>query len=401
MAAAKLTQSSNSGRSHNKRVGGWVVPLLLIVALFQNYYDIVSVMNGGVLKLYKIEGPVWIRFTKDVTYIFIIVSILYYAFRTRTKAFGFVFCSVFLICVMLALISSQMDDPLTAVIGLRWATPLLIFLIAVCWSQDFDGAKAIPWAYTGMLICLGLQFYQLFYMPPVYGTIFGLSARTPGIFLAPNSASFFGCALAAFIHVYSRTAFKHLLISSIIAFAISALAQSGTGIVVCFALLMQTFFSRLQLVLFVAVGISIPMIFSNLDRVLNRDDFVEISGGGRIDRLNDIIQESAFSFDNFGFYTNAANLADENSEYRVAVDSLVASMIGNFGITFLAIIVLLGLFIFKNFRDVNLKIVFSPLIVFTMFSFTTIIFEAYPMNIVLVLALWGAVKMSQPRNRIN
>lgn len=377
-----------------KRVGAWCVPLIMLFALFQNYYDLQAVMAGESLKLYQAQGPLIIRALKDVSYFLIAIAIVFHAYREHKNPFGVTFFAVLTICLSLAIVSIGEHDALTAALGLRWAAPLILFIMMKDWARDFDGRKAMPWIYGGMLVCLTLQIYQLFNMPPVYGTIFGLSARTPGIFLAPNTASFFGCACAAFIHVYSRNSFRHSMAASLLAVAISALAQSGTGVVVCFALLLQSFFARAQALVVLAMVLIVPAIFANLDTLLSRDGFVELSGGGRIDRFWEIVQDSAFAFNNFGYYTNAAGLADEASQFRKAVDSLVASMIGNFGLTLVFVLVTLFLFIYRNFHGATLKLVFSPIIVFVIFAFTTIIFEAYPMNILLGLAFWGTRNLS-------
>ena len=379
-------------------VGYWVVPLLLVFALFQNYSDIQSVMSGESLKLYQVQGSLAIRAMKDISYLFIIIALFYYNFKEKSASISMSFTLLLGLSIILAAISIGKHDLLTAVLGLRWVTPLLIFILLKDWALRYQGARAIPWVFAGMLICVGVQIYQLFNMPPVYGTIFGLSARTPGIFLAPNSASFFGCACAAFISVYSGGRFKYNASAGALAFMISALAQSGTGIVVSLFLLLQIFLRRSQVVLFGAIGVAMIWVAPNLDTLLSRDRFTELSGGGRIDRFTEIVSEAAFSLNNFGFYTNAANLADELPQYRKAVDSLIASFVGNFGATTALALAIVILFIFQYFKSIKFSTVSATLVVFVIFSFTTIIFEAYPMNILLALSFWGARNMSIARN---
>lgn len=376
------------------RVGAWCIPIILMAALIQNYSEIQSVMSGEALKLYQVQGPIIVRALKDLTYISIIIAILLHSVQKKLQPISIGMFIIFAISIFLSVRSIEEHDLLTAAIGIRWITPLLIFMFARFWVLDFEGEKSIYWIYAALLICFSLQVYQLFNMPPVYGTIFGFSARTPGIFLAPNSASFFGCACAAYIHVFSRGRFAHLLLSTVLASLITALAQSGTGAVVCVALLLHTFFARSPAVVLTFLALAIPATFANLDAILGRDSFVELSGGGRIERFQEIVQQSAFEFNNFGYYTNAANLADKNPQFRFAVDSLWASIIGNYGLFSLFIIVTFFFFLKKNFSGMKFIFYFSPLLVFFMFSFTTIVFEAYPMNILLILAIWGARKLS-------
>lgn len=379
------------------KTGAWLVPLLLITALTQNYSELQSLMDGGRLFLSEIQGPIFVRLLKDLVYISVIFSVAAYSFTRKKNPLTVESAAIVLLIIVSFFLSFSKNDLLTSVIGLRWATPLLIFLFIHAWSSSFDGTKSLLWIYLGILICLLLQIYQLFYMPPVYGTIFGLSARAPGMFIAPNSTSFFGCACAAFVHVFARGNFRHLLTSTILAVLITALAQSGTGAIVCVAFLLHTFFTGSRIIIIVFFVILAPAVFFNLDGLLGRDSFVELSGGGRIERFAAIVRASAYDLGNFGYYTNASNLADANPQFRYAVDSLWASMIGNFGVFAPFVIGFVAIFVFRQMRGVDLDLAFSPMIVFFAFSFTTIIFEAYPMNIIVILSIWGAKKIASER----
>lgn len=369
--------------------------------MFQNYFDLQSIMSGESLKLYEAQGPLILRASKDITYLFIIIALLYYSYNNEQRDIGYSFSLLLIICLILFVVSAGKHDWLTAALGLRWITPLLIFMLMKDWVRKYDGFRGVAWVYAGMLICVGVQIYQLFNMPPVFGTIFGLSARTPGFFLAPNTASFFGCTCAVFVSVFGRGNFKHKAAGAVIAFAISALAQSGTGIVVSAFLLLHVFLARSQAILFFAVGLAFLWILPNLDALLSRDGFTALSGGGRIDRFNEIVSESAFSLNNFGYYTNAANLADSMSQYRKAVDSLIASFIGNFGALTALVVTIITLFVFQNFKGTKIENISSTLFVFSVFAFSTIIFEAYPMNIILALSFWGARNISLQSNEVN
>ena len=381
-------------------VGWWVVPILIISALFQNYYDLESVMSGEFLKLNQAQGPIAIRAMKDFSYIVIFTAALTYISRNMQIHFGIPFMFMVILCIVLFFLSLQNHGLLTAGLGLRWALPLLIFMALKDWSWRFDGDRALKWIYAGLLICLLAQIYQLFNMPPIYGTIFGLSARTPGIFLAPNTTSFFGCSCAAFLMVFGKGNAKHTVAGGVLAVVISMLAQSGTGIVVSAFLLLHSFLTRSPAISLMAGGLAMSVILPNLDRFLSRDGVAEISGGGRLERLSEISAEAAFTINNFGFYTNAINLANEAGKYRLAVDSLVASFIGNFGITAVLALLLLTIFCVKEFKGVRFEVLLPPLMVFSVFSLTTIVFEAYPMNILLAISFWG-VRNAAFENRTN
>lgn len=367
-----------------------IVPMIIAFSLFQNYADLESIMAGETLKLYEYKSSIFVKALKDFSYIILSMVILLHSYRHKSNPFTFYFIFIFFLCLFLSFVSSQNHNVFTAILGFRWVTPLLLFMLMKHWSKSFNGKKAIPWVFIGMIGCLILQIYQLFFMPPIFGVIFGLSARTPGFFLAPNSAGFFGCACAVFIAVYSNNSVRYTLWSALIATAINALAQSGSGVLASIFLILQIIFARFQS-MFLVLGISIAvLIYPMLDSILQRDGFSDLSGGGRIERLIEIWSESAFQINNFGYYTNAANLADELSQYRKAVDSLIASFIGNFGAVTLLVLITIGLFLVNHYKYVPLKYVSSPLLIFLIYAVSTIIFEAYPMNILLALTFWGA-----------
>lgn len=388
----RVPVQARAGSADTGSVGSWLVPLLLIVGVFQNYYDLESIMWGEGLVLYRSQGPILLKSLKDVTYVITVIAILAFGLKTGRNPVNKIVVAISAICFFLFLASLYNNDIITAAIGLRWAMPLVIFLIAGDWMRHFRGERSVKFLFVGMGVCLAIQVYQLFYMPPVFGQVFGLSARTPGFFIAPNTTGFFGCAAAAFVMVYTSQRFLPSLMAALLALAIAGLAQSGAGIIVAMLLLARAALYRAPIIFWSTAIIVGLIVIPNLNSIMMRDGFIEDSGGGRISILLEIVRESAFSVTNFGYYTNASRLAAETGKYTIAVDSLVASWIGNFGLLAPVVLILLVLFVKREMSDISFTRVVAPLTVFVLFSLSTITFEAYPMNILLVLALWGARK---------
>lgn len=371
------------------KTGVWLFPLILIATLLQNYYDITAILSGEPLALYRYDGPIVFKVIKDILYLLICCCIIFWAMRINKfpiKELSFV---IYILVFFAATVSLLINDVMTAAIGLRWALPFLIFFALGDWTRSFDRSRVIFWLVMGMLICLFAQIYQLFYMPPVYGEVLpGIPARTPGIFLAPNSTAFFACASLACLIACADNQRWLIIQTSLIAFAICLLTQSGTGIIVCLLLILRLFASRSTILFSIIAIVFVGLVLPNLNSLTMREDYIELSGGGRLDVLFNIIKTEAFSFGGFGSYTNASNLLSDDPQNMVAVDSLVASWIGNFGILSTLILLLVLLFLRHNMREIDWKRAMPCVIVLGLFSLTTIVFEAFPMNLYLAFGIW-------------
>lgn len=382
----------------NATVGWWLFPAILAATLLQNYYDIDAILSGEALALYTYDGPIIFKLGKDLIYLLLLALIARHAIVQRRSPLRDYAWAIFFIVAVLFVVSAALNGPVIAIIGLRWALPFLLFFLLRDWVGDLDPVVASRWLVLGMVLCLGAQIYQIFNMPPVFGEILpGIPARTPGIFIAPNSAAFFACASAACIMVFRPNDTRTRAIAIGGAVAISAMAQSGTGLVVAFTLTLRWLSGR-QSVLFwpVAIVAFVAMI-ANLESLTQRGgDYVELSGGGRLAVLASVADRAAFSVANFGVFTNAANLRSDNPEDQVAVDSLVASWVGNFGLMSLFVAVLLALYVAYRMREVDWFRAFPSVIVFLLFSLTSIVFEAFPMNLYIAVGIWAAQRAQEP-----
>lgn len=380
----------------------WIFPAMLLAAVLQNYYDIGEMFTGGGVALYKYEGPIIYKLGKDFIYFALLTVIVWRALTIRKSPLSYYSFYLIALVAFLFIFSALINGLFVAAMGLRWALPFVLFMLLRDWSATLDARGAVRWLLIGLIACLGAQLYQIFNMPPVFGEVLpGIPARTPGIFAAPNSAAFFACTSAACIMVFAPENKKLQMISVILASFISLLAQSGTGIVTSFVLILRIMTGG-SAVLFWSMAL-LTVIFSvpNLDFLMMREDYVELSGGGRIDALFHIVKNTMLSLSNFGIYTNAANLLTRNPEDQLAPDSLVASWIGNFGVLSLLSMVLTYLFIRRQMRIVDWTRAAPCVIVLAIFAMTTIVFEAFPMNIYLALALWSARRIQGPLKRIQ
>lgn len=379
----------------NYKPGGWLFPLMILATIFQNYYDLAQILDGGNLALYSYEGPLIFKLGKDLVYILLFISIILVAHRLHKIPLNNYSLALWVLIVGLCLMSALANGPLIGILGLRWALPLLLFLVLRDWILGFDTKSAVRWIMIGLLLCFSMQIYEIFKMPSIFGEILpGIPARTPGIFVAPNSAAFFACASAACLMVFAPKSRVIRINAVVLAFLISALAQSGTGIVVSFILFLRIFSGKSSLFFWGCSLIAVSFAIPNLNSLTGREDYLALSGGGRVEVFLNIVKNSWFSITNFGLFTNAANLQSQRPDQQIASDSLVASWFGNFGLTSIFAVLLVGLFVRYRMKQVDWNLALPCVIVFFLFSFTTIVFEAFPMNIYLAVGIWAASRTS-------
>ena len=372
--------------------GAWLFPVVLVATLVQNYFNLMTLLSGGGLDIGSYSGPIWLKVGKDLVYGMLLVAVAVQALRLRRTPVSDHAFAILLVVGMMALVSLLANGAMIAALGVRWAIPFLLFLLMGDWAPRIEPRKAVFWLLSGTVLCLAAQVYQLFNMPPVFGEVLpGIPARTPGIFIAPNSTAFFACASAAAVRAYAPQERSWGWAAVLLALVVSLLAQSGTGIVAAAILVLQMGSARRPAAFWVLATLGGAAIFLSLDRITQRDDYVALSGGGRVEVFLDIVRRSFVSIGSFGVFTNAANLQVATAQEKVASDSLVASWLGNLGLMAVPAAILTFLFVKERMRPMDWSRAGPCLIVFALFAMTTIVFEAFPMNLYLALGLWASV----------
>jgi hypothetical protein len=374
--------------------GRWLFPLLLLATLPQNYYDLSAIFAGQPLALYTYQGPIVLKLGKDFVYLLLFGIALWDGMIERRSPLEDFGTLVVLIIGMLFAVSLVQNGAFVALIGVRWTLPFLLFFVLRHWASELDTRVAARWVMAGLVLAVGAQFAQVALMPPVYGEVLpGIPARTPGIFLLPNSAAFFGCSSAACILAFPGSSTAQRGWAVLLSIVTSALAQSGTGVIVSMVLALRWMTTGRPLTFWCLTVAAVAAVFPNLEQIMGREvDYLAESGGGRIEVLLGIARDAMTAVDNFGSYTNAANLQADNPAGEVAVDSLVAAWIGNFGLAALPVLFLVALFAAYRMDDIDWKRAAPCVLVLVLFSFTTVVFEAFPMNLYLLLGIWGARK---------
>ena len=372
----------------SKKVFTLLFPIILLITLLQNYHDIAAIMSGAYLNLTSHDGPIVLKVLKDFLFLILLFSGLWLGLKKKFMPLPVVALFVALIIYILFAISAYQNDLMTGLIGLRWALPFIVFLAMRDIARLIDPKAAVSWLLLGLSLCFLVQIYQLFYMPPVYGEIFmGLAARTPGIFLVPNSTAFFACSACACILGFGNDKKIHF-IAVLLATIICLLAQSGTGIIVSSVLLVLVITGGFNASFVIICCVCVLIIFTNLNAITMRDDYVAISGGTRVEVFLRILANEFADVDNFGVFTNTSMLNQGAFAVDFVPDSLWASWFGNLGLLSIPLLFLLGFYVVFHMNRVNWSRAFPCILTFFGFSMTTIVFEAFPMNLYLSLGIW-------------
>jgi hypothetical protein len=274
--------------------------------------------------------------------------------------------------------------------GLRWFAPLAFYFTLGRLDEAFIQrlTRLLQWE-----LCAGLalQCYQLAFMSGVYGqTATGSNIRNPGFYLIPSSMASFSMA-ALYFTTNFETSRRRIWMTYIASVVSVALTASGAGVVSLAMFSISLIGKKEHVAVRAAVAGSIGFVaLAMLPALTNREDIFS-SLATRMQILFDEIDFSHLAFSSkFGAGTNALysilavrpSLVDRVP--LVIADSTVTASVMNIGIFFL-VATFYEMFIraFQATRrtDVTYICAFLP------FYFTTVIFELFPVNVLLFVAL--------------
>lgn len=231
----------------------------------------------------------------------------------------------------------------------------------------------------------------------IYDTL-GFSIRNPGFFLLPNTSAFF-IIIITYLVLYHFDIKEKIKIRYIFfSFLSMLLTASGTGIFVFLILNIIYFTKKIILPVFLMLSPIFLYLILIFIEYMRGTGYISISGGTRLKILMDMFNSASLISSDFGKFTNAYVLLRGDGDI---MDSTWAALLGNYGFLPSVILVLILIFLFiYSLIDLD-KSKISLLIIILSFSSTTIIFEAYPMNILLAIIFPSAFKikilLNQPR----
>jgi hypothetical protein len=327
--------------------------------------------------------PFYIKALKDLIFISIIlISFFSEIIKKNTiKINYYIIILFFLICFSISI--SLINNDIKAIFsGIRWLLPILLILSLVNRIDEYFLVKIAKTLKVLVLIGLFFQLNQLYTLDNYFGpNQFGFSKRNPGFFSIPSTMSMFLLFSMWFAYNFlDKTRFNKLYIYCILPFCIF-LAGSATGLLILFLFYATIIFKKVKQkdIVFISSSLLSLLFILTLPLITNRDGVFQ-SLTLRLFKFSNLNLSDLLIGDSFGLATNTAILLRVPN--ALAADSLILSIILNCG--FLFLLVFVTWIIAKSKKSFEFV---QFLILVSIFSFNSIIFEVYPANLLFAVCI--------------
>jgi len=358
--------------------GVLITPLL-------NSGEVIALLTKDLKSQQVLYTSIYVKILKDLImllYIFSLVLLI-----RKLNLINIIITFGLFIIVMLSIFYTALENDIYIIYGLRWLYPLFILIVGLkCFQDDFLGKEFERSLLFVFFFHLIVQIYQFFSGISWFGVLGEYSARNPGIFLLPNTAAFFTSTILYYYLFLAKKSIRFKITLILFSMLSVILAGSGTGIIVNFFILILYLSNKFIITMSIfALPIATFIFLKILQLVefLRGEGYVTISGGTRLQIFLDTLKDAQLFSDKFGYFTNVSNLM--GIQDTMIADSTYTSLVGNLGLIPFVLIIFLLMFLFFNayLKADEVKLAFLSLV--GLFSATTIILEAYPMNFLLFL----------------
>ena len=163
------------------------------------------------------------------------------------------------------------------------------------------------------------------------------------------------------------------------------LTMSGAGVVVLLTLLLIYYFQFKKFIKFfpliLPAVIGLGFVFISILLSSRTEEYLSVSGGVRLSILTNSFNNTSFFSDIFGYGTNTAIIMANG----LFVDSTFASLVVNLGyfgfFIFMCLFLAVGVYSILN----KFEPLFALLVIVFLYSGTNIIFEVYPVSLLLAI----------------
>lgn len=353
---------------------------LLLLAPLSQSFEIVKLYTGGIGKHDDILTPLYFKVIKDLSLLAFVGYFLIKSFKNKVSVLKvFVIVTTLLYILVVIFISiSQGNDFLFAILGLHWFLPVFLLYFSLGCVDKEEWRLLMKVTSILFLIHFSLQLSQLFFSTGYYGEISGLSARNPGMYIIPNTASLFSLFYLILCLRNRQTGLAILAVISTI------LTGSGTGIVVMLVVFVHRIFYKYRIYVYLTSPLLVFIVYMALVFILGfrgGEEYVGISLGTRLKYIYDALFIWSI---NFGEGTNIALSIGLTEKL---MDSTYASILVNTGYIGFLIYSVSLLCSFAFFELKGNKECSSFILMIILISFTNIIMSISMFNILLPLAM--------------
>jgi hypothetical protein len=348
-----------------------------------------------------IQTPLYVKIIKDIGFLMIIILSLFglkKLGRDKVKLF-ILFFTPLAILTAVSFVMACRTSLLQAMAGLRWIMPIFLAVFMIGNADDNLMRKMAKAITVVFFISFFIQFYESFMikgsmrfsgdMIAFLRSWWSRKTYASGIFTMYNTAGLFACETLFLVYFYMKKSRLRLLTLSLIPVNL-LLASSGTGfptyVLANYLIWVKGKINKTTIAVFILIAVLLVYL---LPIVISRPG---ISGNltGRAKLCFKSFREAGLFSKNFGKGTNAMVLFSQKfgtPNMGQILDSTVTGIVVNTGriglvmalssyITWLALVL----------RSKRLDAMIFTLI-YTLFSLTVPITEAFPMSLILAVGL--------------
>ena len=372
--------------------------ILILTPIFSIQASLSLIIGGIINNSTALTSP-YIKGIKDLFFIFIIfVSFLLIIKNFFINRVTLTFLFVIIICILIPAYYYHRVDHTNILIflsGIKWLMPFILAVFLIGHINEKLLYKMGTILFYLFIFNFFIQIVQLFFAGGWFGfNALGLSARNPGIFFIPSTAGVFTILVLFFSKFYmdKKLEKKIFFLITISIF----LTESGTaiGAYIIFIAIYKLKKSFLPLMPIVLTFLAIALVFS-LGTLSDRPGLLKESFGTRLIIFSEVLNKGTYFAKNFGYGTNTALLI--KNRYGLAskiniLDSWFSAVVVNLGLIngFVIAILLILFFIALTILKDKEKLIF--LIMYSLFSVTTIFTESYPANLIFAVLLAYYIK---------
>lgn len=364
-------------------IGVFVTPLLSV-------NEVSALMSGNLTSQGIVLTSYWIKSIKDIIFVLLLlVGLLGQIIFDKRHSKHLVFICFALISLLLfSMVLGDWNQALIPLSGLRWFIPFLLPFFIYHFVDENTIKAVIKPLQAVLIVHFLLQIIQLNMAYEWYGlNSFGLSARSPGIFLIPATSAAFTVTVFYLSRYFNNPGLLSNLAITLISFISVVLTESMMGLIAFFILLTLLHLKKEKIWLAsILVATITPIImYAFLNMNTRGTGMMEASGGIRVNILQDAFSRTGLFSSEFGRGTNTSYLIVNNG--GLPTDSTYAALLVNFGISGLIffLVILTIPFIYATLN--KLKSLVAFIILVSVFSLTLNISETYPVSLLAVLVI--------------
>lgn len=336
--------------------------------------------NLGIIPMRLEDSPFIIKIGKDFGMILLVLIgyiRIFYRRKVHINQAYFVFFPLYIIICCLFT-----QETMLCIAGIRWIIPFILMGLLFPYVDDILLRKISIILFFFLILQFITQCIELFVMKPYNGTtVFGLTARVPGLFYVPNtSASFVLLTYYIIIVFSSNNVIKKF--TTLLSFLSLLLMMSSTGTFIFIIILFfkKYYNSKYFKLLLIVSPFFLLIIFSNLDILTGRSDgSTAESGSVRISILEYSLRNTTLISNNFGEATNSAKGLGLDESF--IADSNIIAVYHNLGILgFLYITAISAYSIMYAYIKKKINILMF-LIIFFLLNIPAVFFEVFPANL--------------------